>query len=71
MTTATYEAALDLARCLSPQKQLQLIEALENLADVAAYDAAVAVQAGAQMVPLDQAVAELEAEWADAECKVG
>ncbi len=69
MTTATYEAVLELAQRLTAEEQLQLIEALEEAADVAAYDAAVASQAGAELLPLDQAVAELEAEWAGAERK--
>ncbi|HSH79777.1 MAG TPA: hypothetical protein VLA19_14730 [Herpetosiphonaceae bacterium] len=68
MTTATYDAALELAQRLSPEEQLQLIEALEDAADVAAYDAAKArIDAGEdEVIPFEQALAEIEAERAQA-----
>ncbi len=68
MTTATYEAALELAQRLTPEEQLQLIEALEDAADVAAYDAAKArIDAGEdEVIPFEQALAEIEAERAQA-----
>ncbi len=68
MTTATYEAALELAQRLTPEEQLQLIEALEDAADVAAYDAAKArIDAGEdEVIPFEQALAEIEADRAQA-----
>ncbi len=49
----------------------RMVDELEEVDAVRAYDAAVADQAGAEMLPLDQAVAELEAEWAASERKAG
>jgi hypothetical protein len=64
MTTARYETVLEQAQRLPPAEQERLMAALEELADMRAYDAAVAAQAGEELIPLDQAIAEIEAEWA-------
>ncbi len=56
MATATYDSVLDQAQQLSPEDQARLMEALEELADMRAYDAAVAAQADEDLVPLDQAI---------------
>lgn len=68
MTTATYDAALELAQRLSPEEQLRLIEALEDAADLVAYDAAKArLDAGEdEVIPFEQVLAEIEAERAQA-----
>jgi hypothetical protein len=64
MTTVRYETVLEQAQRLPPAEQERLMAALEELADMRAYDAAVAAQAGEELIPLDQAMAEIEAEWA-------
>jgi len=60
MATATYEDALRVAQQLTIEEQAQLIEDLEDAADVAAYDAGKA--AGGDPLPLDEAIAEIERE---------
>ena len=71
MATTDYETVLEQARQLTPSEQLRLMEELEDVADVAAYDAAKAAQSGVELLPLDQAIAEIEAEWAATGRKVG
>ncbi len=41
----------------------QLLQAREDLADIRAYDDAKAALATDEVIPLDQAISELEAEW--------
>jgi hypothetical protein len=48
----------------------RIIEELEEADATRAYDAAIAEQAGAEMIPLDKAVAEIKAEWAAVEQQV-
>ena len=67
MIAATYEDVLQGTRQLTPAEQHRLIEALEDLDAVRAYDAAVAAQSTEELIPLDQAIAEIEAEWAAAD----
>ncbi len=55
MTTATYEAAIELALRLSPEEQLQLIEDLE---DIRAANAA--KQEDPIGLPLEEARAEVD-----------
>jgi len=59
MTTATYEAALELAQRLSPEEQLRLIEDLEDIraADAAKLEDPIGL-------PLEEARAEIERERA-------
>ncbi len=59
MTTATYEAVLELAQRLSPEEQLQLIEDLE---DICAADAA--EREDPIGLPLEEARTEVERERA-------
>ena len=48
-----------------------MVDELEEADATRAYDAAIAAQADAEMLSLDQAVAEIEAEWGTSERKVG
>ncbi len=43
----------------------QLLQAREELADIRAYDAAKAALATDEVIQLDQAISELESEWAN------
>lgn len=63
MATAAYDTVLEQARQLSPDDQERLRKALAELADIHAYDAAIASQTGEELIPFDQAVAEIEAGW--------
>lgn len=66
MPTATYETIVQEVEQLTPEEQARLIEYLEELADIRAYDAVKASLAAGEdeIIPLDQAIAELEAKWA-------
>lgn len=66
MTTETLERITHEVEQLTPEEQAQLAEYLEDLADIRAADEIKAkIAAGEdEIIPLDQAVAELEAKWA-------
>lgn len=61
-TMTTYEAIAQGVEQLTPDEQERLMELLEDLADVRAYDAAIAE--GGDPVPWEQAKAEIERERA-------
>lgn len=66
MTTATYDSITEAIERLTPEEQARLMEFLEDLADIRAADEIQAKIATGEeeVIPLDQAVAELEAKWA-------
>ncbi len=45
----------------------QMLEALDDADAIRSYDAAVAAQVNDELVPLDQAVAEIEGVWTEAD----
>jgi hypothetical protein len=59
MSLMSYEDVLRGAQQLTPEEQLRLIEDLEELADIAAYDAAKAADDD-EVIPIEQAIAEYE-----------
>lgn len=63
MAVTTYDQVLHDARQLAPEEQAQLIEELEDAADVRAFDAAqAALDAGEEeAIPFEQAMAEIDA----------
>ena len=66
MATETFERIAHAVEQLTPEEQARLMEYLEDLADARAYDVAKARLASGEdeLIPLDQAIAESEAVWA-------
>ena len=66
MASATYDTILHEVERLTPEDQARLMEYLEDLADIRAADEAKARIASGEdeLIPLDQAIAESEAAWA-------